>query len=242
MALIVNNFDYPVIAVDKRDWETSWANHRRRGSAGGADLAYPYGTPVRAPMAGVFTYTRGFGTGGNIGRIAAPDNTVVEIMHLSEALVANGAWVNIGDVFVKSGASGFGLPRFYAPHVHVHAIIRGLRTPIHTLFSGGTISPAGSIIKTPLEDTLSAAEVKSINDNTNARSAEVKATLANIESLLATEVYGGIDGGVRGQVAAARASISNVENILAKENNGGIRSLVSTCIGLLQRVVKKLGA
>jgi murein DD-endopeptidase MepM/ murein hydrolase activator NlpD len=148
MAKIVNNFDYPVILVDNRDWATSWANHKKRKSAGGADLAYPFGKPVKAPMSGLFTYTEGKGSGGNIGRLAASDNTVIEFMHLSGRLVPNNSWVELGQEFVLSGASGYGKAFYYAPHLHTHALISGVRTPLHTLFSA-SIAPAGTT-KTPI--------------------------------------------------------------------------------------------
>jgi hypothetical protein len=120
----------------------------------------------------------------------------------------------------------------------------GIRDPNHLLHDGsttgpGTLTPA-STNKTPLEDTLSAAEVQQINENTNQRAQEVKATLANIEKLLAVGDNG--KGGIRGGVDDVKASVANVEKLLAVENNGGIRGLVSTSIGLLQRIAAKLGA
>jgi murein DD-endopeptidase MepM/ murein hydrolase activator NlpD len=165
MATVVNNFDYPVIAVDARDWDVSWQHHIERGSAGGADLAYPYGTPIKAPMAGVFTYTEGKGSGGNIGRIAASDNTVVELMHCSARLVPNGSTVQIGDDVVKSGASGFGKARYYAPHLHTHAVVNGVRRKLSSLFSKSTTTPAGesgAVITNPEEDDMTQAQFDSI--------------------------------------------------------------------------------
>ena len=34
MSAIINNFGYPVIKLDDRDAEVSWANHRTRNVAG----------------------------------------------------------------------------------------------------------------------------------------------------------------------------------------------------------------
>jgi murein DD-endopeptidase MepM/ murein hydrolase activator NlpD len=123
--IIVNNFTHPIIEADNRDPDVSWQHHLDRGSLGGDDLAYPFGTTVQAPAAGRFTYIQGNGSGGNLGQIHMADGRMIELMHLSARIAAEGSMVVIGQDVARSGASGFGDPNHYAPHLHVHLILVG---------------------------------------------------------------------------------------------------------------------
>lgn len=119
---IFNNFSRPVILADRRNADVSWNNHIKRGSAGGVDLAYPYGTPVKACASGVWEYIAGDGSGGNIGRIHLAEGGYTEYMHLSVNTHPSGSHVTAGAVVAKSGASGFGKDRYYSPHLHVDLV------------------------------------------------------------------------------------------------------------------------
>jgi len=149
---ILNNFTYPVIKVDDRDPDVSWANHLKRGSAGGVDLAYPYGSPVYAPADGSYQYFDGNGrigkgSGGNIGRLRLPNGSYIEFMHLSSGR-ANGK-VKTGDFIGKSGASGFGNLWHYSPHLHVHIYIGGVRRNLWHYFTGSATAGSGDRSRIP---------------------------------------------------------------------------------------------
>jgi hypothetical protein len=115
-----------------------------------------------------------------------------------------------------------------------------------------TLTPA-STNKTPLEDTLSAAEV---NDIKNHATAEANRVLAEVKAVRATQLAhqnlfveevnavdgGHVPGGLRGLIVNGIAVSQVNQNLLAKDNGGGIRAMVSTVIGLLQRIAAKLGA
>jgi hypothetical protein len=133
----------------------------------------------------------------------------------------------------------------------------GIRDPNHLLHNGrttgpGTLAPAGTITH-PLEDTLSAAEV---NDIKNHVTSEANRVLAEVKAVRATQLAhqnlfveevnavgnGHVPGGIRGLIVNGIAVSQVNQNLLAVENGGGIRSMISTVIGLLQRLVQKLGA
>lgn len=150
-SIIVNNFTHPIIEADNRDPDVSWQHHLDRGSLGGADLAYPFGATVQAPAAGRFTYIAGNGSGGNIGQIHMADGRMIELMHLSARIAAEGSMVVAGQDIARSGASGFGDPNHYAPHLHAHLIlVGGARVNLFHYFT--SVTPA-SVAK-PLPITL----------------------------------------------------------------------------------------
>jgi murein DD-endopeptidase MepM/ murein hydrolase activator NlpD len=124
MTVIANTFTRLVVASDRRDPRVSWQRHIDQGSLGGVDLAYPKGTPVAAPAAGVFRYLKGNGGGGNIGRITLPDASRIEFLHLEAPLVKSGSVVKLGTLVVLSGDSGTPPDGgHYAAHLHVHYIL-----------------------------------------------------------------------------------------------------------------------
>lgn len=121
--MVYNNVNgFPVIAADQRSPYISWIHHRQRGSLGGVDMVANYGTKVRAPSSGRVTLYANHGSGGRILHIHAADGHADELLHLSEFLVSNGAYVTRGQIVGRSGASGFGKDRYYAPHLHWHRI------------------------------------------------------------------------------------------------------------------------
>lgn len=139
-SIIKNTFEYPVIELDDRNPDVSWAHHLARKSPGGVDLAYPYGTKVKSPAAGRWTYQAGSGgpenSGGNIGTLHLDDGRKIEFMHLSANILAQNSRVAIGDVLALSGGSGFGDLRHYPAHLHVHIVeIDGTRTNLFHAFT-----------------------------------------------------------------------------------------------------------
>lgn len=141
---IVNNFSHPVILDDNRDPNVSWQNHIARGSSGGVDLAYPYGTPVSAPAAGRLTSDGDpDGSGGRMAvlYIDHPEISRIEFLHMSS--VFNDESIAIGDNIGKSGASGFGKDWGYAAHLHVHAYDKaGRRVNLWNYFSAAPSVPS----------------------------------------------------------------------------------------------------
>lgn len=77
--------------------------------------------------------------------------------------------------------------------------------------------------------------VEDIVDDTRTVSKAAKDIIANVEYVLAKEVYDKLPGGVRDAVKDARARLGNLEFIIAKENNGGYREII-------RRIAKKVGA
>lgn len=148
MADIVNNFSYPVILDDNRDPDVSWTNHVRRGSSGGVDLAYPYGSPVLANAAGRITNIAWYGTGGHTVRLTMDDGRYIEYMHLSQFSVANGASVSVGSRIGLSGASGNQNLNYYAPHLHVHMYIGATRVNLFHYF-GSAIGLFRQVVALP---------------------------------------------------------------------------------------------
>lgn len=132
---IVNNFTHPVILADDRDPDESWEHHLERGSAGGVDLAYPYGTEVALNADGRLVYDNSrSGSGGRIGTLYVdhPQIAYIQYLHLSDG--RSGSF-KAGDTPLTSGASGFGMDRYYDPHLHVHAYdLHGARVNLFHYF------------------------------------------------------------------------------------------------------------
>lgn len=135
MSEITNNFTYPVIQLDSKDPDISWQHHLDRGSSGGVDLAYPYGSRVLANADGVITNIQGSGSGGWIAQLKMSDGRYIEYMHLSGFSRSAGASVRIGDEIGRSGASGFGSMTHYGSHLHVHLYIGATRVNLFHYFS-----------------------------------------------------------------------------------------------------------
>lgn len=124
---IHNTFQFPVIAADNRDANVSWQNHLKRGSLGGVDLAFPYGSPIKSPAAGrLVADDDPGGSGGRMGLlyIEHPQLQRIEFLHLADSFEGN---VGINGGIGLSGASGFGSNWGYAQHLHVHAYDHGGR-------------------------------------------------------------------------------------------------------------------
>jgi len=148
MTAIVNNFTFPVILADDRNADVSWAHHLARGSAGGVDLAYPYGSPVLASASGVIKTLPNTGTGGNTVQLHLSDGRYIEYMHLSKFLKSTGDRVKAGDQIALSGASGNGQANAYAAHLHVHLYTPSERVNLFHLFTT-TASVGDTTVITP---------------------------------------------------------------------------------------------
>ena len=110
----------------------------------GTDIFAPYGTPVRAPAAGVLRQSFNL-VGGLAAYVVEPDGTYYYLAHLSrfEAGQVSGQAVRIGDVIGYLGDSGNA--RGSSPHVHFEIHPRG----------GGPVNPK-SRLDTWLREALAA--------------------------------------------------------------------------------------
>lgn len=143
-----NNLEYPVILLDGRNADTSWRHHRERGSLGGVDLAYPYGSPVRAIRAGYLRVYYWNGTGGNTAHVAS-SGMAIEYMHLSR-FNGTARYVGVGEIIGWSGASGSGKLWYYSPHLHVHAIVRGVRVNVFDYFTSSVAASLEPVVLEPV--------------------------------------------------------------------------------------------
>jgi len=141
VATIVNNFTFPVILADDRNADVSWAHHRARGSLGGVDMAYPYGSVVLANAAGTIKNLPNTGSGGNTVQLHMDDGRYIEYMHLSKFLKSTGDTVKLGDKIANSGASGFKQANYYAAHLHVHLYTPSTRVNLFHYFKT-VVAPA----------------------------------------------------------------------------------------------------
>lgn len=136
------------------------------------------------------TYADNFGWNLNFGGLMVVLNMdgekgpYFEYGHLSKILVANGARVKRGQIIALTGNTDGGTNISTGPHCHVGALPPNFNLNTNTYgrvnprlymtdywedeASGASLGPAGEITETtePQEDTLSAAEVKQINDHT----------------------------------------------------------------------------
>lgn len=102
----------------------TWEGHLARGSLGGIDFGMGVGTPLPACGAGTVQNTPFNGTGGHTVTIYHADGYRSQYLHLSQFLVANGAYVNAGDIVgLSGGAAGApGSGSSTGPHLHWHMI------------------------------------------------------------------------------------------------------------------------
>jgi|GEM_PF-4164744 len=135
------------------------------------------------------TYADNFGWNLNYGGLMVVLNMegetapYFEYGHLSKILVANGARVKRGQIIALTGNSDGGTGVSTGPHCHVGALPYNFNLNTNTYgrvnprlymtdywddeAGSASLGPAGEIITIePKEDTLSAAEVKQINDHT----------------------------------------------------------------------------
>lgn len=108
-----------------------WADHIRRGSAGGIDYVMPVGTPLPAPSDGFVTFLPNNGTGGHTATIRRADGTRTQYMHLSR-FVGAARTVRAGEIVGYSGgAKGApGAGSSTGPHLHTHDLTAsGKRVP-----------------------------------------------------------------------------------------------------------------
>lgn len=204
-APIYNNFDHPVIADDNRNAQTSWENHIRRGSIGGVDLAYPFGSPIRANADGTVWWVKGTGSAGWYAqlRIDGRPGWIIEYYHMSGFYNYNGSngyAIKAGQLIGESGGSGFGSSRYYAPHLHVHLVINGTRVNLWNYFTdtaGGGVTPIPpdnrdefdmaslddlrAIVRAELSDLIGAAG--RIENGTTAIHTTVAATESKVDAI-----------------------------------------------------------
>lgn len=105
---------------------SSWQDHKNRRPPSvepGTDYACPYGTPVRAPQAGVVDAPYGVdnsaeGAAGRAVMLHFDDGNWGRALHLSRILVKPGQRVAQGEVIAYSGASANGRDWGVGPHCH----------------------------------------------------------------------------------------------------------------------------
>jgi hypothetical protein len=104
--------------------EGHWADHIARGSPGGTDFPDGYGTPMRAMLAGVVVMVDNnpAGSGGRTIKIRHADGTFTEEFHAHWITARVGDVVPLRGQVGTSGASGFGVDRYYGPHIHGHGV------------------------------------------------------------------------------------------------------------------------
>lgn len=146
---IRNTFQFPVVMADNRDPFVSWENHLKRGSLGGVDLAFPYGSPIKSPAAGrLVADDDPDGSGGRMAILHIEHAVIarIEFLHLADAF--DGV-VGIGGGVGISGASGFGSNWGYAQHLHVHAYDKaGNRVNLWKYFTPAqVVSLVGPIVR-----------------------------------------------------------------------------------------------
>jgi len=105
----------------------------------------------------------------------------------------------------------------------------------HWVYVVGGSATAGAIGTVIGEYEMSQAET----DKIIADQAAIKATLANIESILTLETRQGVPGGLRGTVEFNTRIGQNIESILTKET---INTIPGGLRGVIHRIVKKTGA
>jgi len=144
MTDIINNFEHPVILDDARDPNVSWQHHLQRGSLGGVDLAYPFGTSIESPAAGrIVADHSNDGSGGRMATLYIDHPSIAYIQFLHLQSVASGQ-VSIGGNIGVSGASAFGSDRGVDPHLHMHAYDKGgRRVNLWNYFNSNPSAPAG---------------------------------------------------------------------------------------------------
>ncbi len=104
---------------------------------GGADVAVPTGTPVRAPADGVVILASDhpYTLEGNLLMVAHGHALDSAFLHLSRIAVATGDRVRQGDVIAYSGATG----RATGPHLHWGVTWSGAR--LDPLLVAGPVAP-----------------------------------------------------------------------------------------------------
>lgn len=126
-----------------------WAEHRARGSLGGTDFVDGMLTPMHAMADGVVVMvdSNPGGSGGRMITIRHDDGDSTEELHAQSFIVVRGQRVSMGQVIGYSGGSGFGLDRYYGPHIHAHGVhANGVRFDVQPLidFANPTNPNAGT--------------------------------------------------------------------------------------------------
>lgn len=131
MAVIVYPFD-PIVINEGFGW-SEW----RQGFHDGLDIAAKQGTPLQATATG--RVLRYYSDDGGAGiDIKCDDGTIVRHWHLSQFNVANGAYVQIGDIIgLTGGAPGtWGAGFSTGAHLHWGTKVNGTWVDPQTVVSG----------------------------------------------------------------------------------------------------------
>ena len=94
----------------------------------GVDLDAPLNTPIYASRSGVVYYRGWWGTGGNTIMINHQDGYISRYLHMESFAVANGEWVEAGQIIGYCGSTGGSS----GPHLH-----------FEIQYNGSYVNPAG---------------------------------------------------------------------------------------------------
>lgn len=102
----------------------TWQDHKNRNPPSqepGTDVATAFGTRVGCAEAGKVTYidTNPGGGEGRVVGVTLNDGRYVRYLHMDQIYVGYNQAVGRGQTLGLSGASGYGDPWYYGPHVHV---------------------------------------------------------------------------------------------------------------------------
>jgi murein DD-endopeptidase MepM/ murein hydrolase activator NlpD len=173
-----------VILADGRDPFTSWIHHLDRTFQlrGGVDLVAQVGTPVYAPTAGTMHHLPNNGGAGNSSRFKHDANPgwADVFSHLSGYIGRDGQHFAQGQLIAYSGNSGN-----VDQHLHRHLLDpRGIRRNPWAYFP---LAAPAALPSTPIEETMTAADIAAINAHTTA---ETERLLVTLQSTVRREVRG----------------------------------------------------
>lgn len=116
---------YPMVfaVTTCRDWR---GGQRTYDKHTGTDFVVPVGTPIVAPALGRVLKVDWEPVGGHYLWLDHGGGYATSYHHLSKVHVETGAWVERGQLFARSGASGSAIERFWPlvpPHLHFSVMV-----------------------------------------------------------------------------------------------------------------------
>jgi len=109
----------------------------------GLDFRAPEGTPINAISAGKVVLVGEYYLPGNTVVIDHGNGVVSMAMHMSKVMVKAGEWVERGQTYGKSGATG----RVTGAHLHLSVSIQGVVIDPEPLFEMGSLTGAAAVLQ-----------------------------------------------------------------------------------------------